>query len=1698
MRKQAIRTLAALMLCVTMVTPSIAEVMTFPGGIKIIGKEAFYGDESLDQAVLPNGVERIERKAFANSGLTEINLPRSLKYIAGNALDPGVRVTAEKNTYAYNWAVEEGFIKEEDSDFFTGVTAYSSTEILVYSELPEGWWINRVLASQTGNIEDAEEHGFEAFMPDGIYDEDRPLISGGYRPGTYYIWMQVNDEDGNILTSEPHKVTLHNEENQAPAAPSVAFRYEKYGDDVMCILEWSPVANATSYCVYYEPKASEGYHYYLCGSNNVYGGKYQISTYLDNYRFGVIGDRYYISAINGAGESPKAGPYTVTDHSNQNGISATFTTHELTIHPGESVPLPGEIKASAGYVDGVYVTVRAYSSEHPGYYADTMYSYGHYASYKFNSMTLNNFKLQKKNALAKAGTYTVCVWGSATACATKLLDTLTVHVEGTSTALSGSVKTEASAPLKNVTVTAVNKDDENDVRIAYTDDLGQWSMEVDRNASYWVNYAHPGYEFGGTYYCEGGEVLTAIGKLDGDPEEDDRIQVTLGSNTIWVGEAMSAEVTAIGATAVRLVVDGISYDEYAVTDNHVHVERIINKGGERRVQFQAMIDGDWSIISAAKTLTVNAKDQLTKPQFSVECSGYTGDSVKLHITTVTNATAYMIRIVQGENNNLLYQKKISAAELATGNGTAEIEKDVFLTEGTYCASVIATGNQYSQNDAQVYFSIQPREYTVGLTLIDPPAGNEYAPGETVRVRLTQTGGGYAGIKVMNGSDEPRYYPADGNHLTTAMNGEYEITPDQAGEYSVIASVYAIDTPPEANTAQATCEMIQFSVTGPAITRSIQVGQATGNYTWIDDKNANKAYVYVNSVVGKVKVTENGVETSRTRANGENPVPVDLPSTTAGYHKITVSATANESGGEAASLDKEFYYVITQNTPYTVYPVEAGLILKSSPIKGQDVTEVQGGEWIEPLKVIALGDDWIRVETINGKKGFIKASKTTTQIPAQANGQVEILSPVAGEKLNCDPATPAAIIWRSGVAGIEWASAKLYDIDNKTTQMVTMQGLYTSSLDLSDVTPGNYRLSVVVSYRDASGKQAMKESAGVECQIGDFNQVTVDEKTYKDWFFKTIYTPYSFYMDRFHNRIKGNSVSTMEACDSIHGLLSGGYVFNGCPIPLFSNTTVTTYTDLDEDERKKIDLIVVGDMVKDDAEKRYIAVKGDMTNINDLIMQKTEAGISEARIQANFDLFSAGAEAIKLTLKTKSAMKKAKLIQDDSKALEIWKKFQDKFDDWVDMIYDSAGIVVLDLAKQYDAVLICDAYKKEYTSSVRTASSIYIDALETTIFGGVGMSSKKAEKNMDRLEISAKRYIDACRRFQALDDSTLEQYAADELLEYSEGKYTPDIIDQYGDDFWGFVIDYISNGENWTPIITNLIQTIIKLKCEKSMKILIKEYTNLDDKAAGTVLNQDVPKVLEVLIKYDPNASFPLQLDFDAAVNTLLNRLKIRGVTIASETCVLLLVAMLSKLADSPALTKLQDNEIVKKLMKSKMTIDKSVLGPVTSVVASVGSSAWKLGAKIDKSIMSAMELKAQMRGKTAFETYAGYLSDTYAYNLRFASIHGLINTASTTYEWNQLQGKTIKELETMRQAMITFANSDEILLDYLLSMRNFNDKGGWKFVLKKEINGSDVTFGQADYPSEQAIRSEMSTIREYRENLMNVPAEIKTIINGAK
>ena len=109
---------AGLTVCVAYAS---ASTLTLPPETTLIDEEAFYGDTSLDEVIIPEGVEIIGAKAFAESSVKSITFPESLNTIGEGAFD-GTNiqtVNAPEGSYAKQWVASHKLIHPNDPSDFT-------------------------------------------------------------------------------------------------------------------------------------------------------------------------------------------------------------------------------------------------------------------------------------------------------------------------------------------------------------------------------------------------------------------------------------------------------------------------------------------------------------------------------------------------------------------------------------------------------------------------------------------------------------------------------------------------------------------------------------------------------------------------------------------------------------------------------------------------------------------------------------------------------------------------------------------------------------------------------------------------------------------------------------------------------------------------------------------------------------------------------------------------------------------------------------------------------------------------------------------------------------------------------------------------------------------------------------------------------------------------------------------------------------------------------------------------------------------------------------------------------------------------------------------------------------------------------------------------------------------------------------------
>jgi len=122
--KGNLRRLLAIFLVLMLLSADVCAIaeavvtLTLPSSLQIIEEEAFAGNTSIEKVIVPDGTTEIRSRAFADSSMTELELPDSLTFIAEDAFEGcgEFALTVPENCYAYDRCVELGLIKSDEPD----------------------------------------------------------------------------------------------------------------------------------------------------------------------------------------------------------------------------------------------------------------------------------------------------------------------------------------------------------------------------------------------------------------------------------------------------------------------------------------------------------------------------------------------------------------------------------------------------------------------------------------------------------------------------------------------------------------------------------------------------------------------------------------------------------------------------------------------------------------------------------------------------------------------------------------------------------------------------------------------------------------------------------------------------------------------------------------------------------------------------------------------------------------------------------------------------------------------------------------------------------------------------------------------------------------------------------------------------------------------------------------------------------------------------------------------------------------------------------------------------------------------------------------------------------------------------------------------------------------------------------------------
>lgn len=313
------RVLAIVMTLVILCNSGALAEFRLPAGLKAIEDEAFMGDTSLDEVVLPEGLISIGSKAFKDSSVKRMYLPASLTEIAEDAFDGvdalvgwGPDGTAASSFFDSRSNLT--FEREEVTGYIRSIIPTSSTGFTVSFFVPEE------MASQVSylqfTVKDAENKTVEEnFMMIDDINESYNTEYEGILPGNYTAYVELLSSDYKTVDSSEKSFTLINHETTLPETPVVQFSVKTYSSSKIASFDWKTWAsekerNVTSYVIRVVEKNADGTTYYesrhgVSGTRLSYG--LGSSSYNNRKVF------FYVIAMNGMGESEPAGPFIMNN-----------------------------------------------------------------------------------------------------------------------------------------------------------------------------------------------------------------------------------------------------------------------------------------------------------------------------------------------------------------------------------------------------------------------------------------------------------------------------------------------------------------------------------------------------------------------------------------------------------------------------------------------------------------------------------------------------------------------------------------------------------------------------------------------------------------------------------------------------------------------------------------------------------------------------------------------------------------------------------------------------------------------------------------------------------------------------------------------------------------------------------------------------------------------------------------------------------------------------------------------------------------------------------------------------------------------------------------------------------------------------------------------------------------------------------------
>ena len=330
--QKAISFLLAATMLLSLGGVAYAETLTLPASTRTIEEEAFAGDSSLDEVVVPEGATSIGKRAFADSGLKRIDIPGTVTEIADDAFDgvSDLTIHALAGTYAVDYARAHRITL--DSNLDPGVTATASAvgytrEDREYSR--NNYWKYRVPIGEsiTFTIDAMAEIGKLHYIwsVDGVPDAEATGCEYSLTADHFHaVEGSVSDDYGNSVlftfdVCPDTNLTAHTQNYQSRYLVAAGqtqklyvltdcdfepltyqwYRMERQGDSI----EYRKIDGATQ--ATYETAPVNGYTEYEFRVTDIYGNmeSVRMEVSIDSHlRVNRVGDNGYQVYAPGPGE----------------------------------------------------------------------------------------------------------------------------------------------------------------------------------------------------------------------------------------------------------------------------------------------------------------------------------------------------------------------------------------------------------------------------------------------------------------------------------------------------------------------------------------------------------------------------------------------------------------------------------------------------------------------------------------------------------------------------------------------------------------------------------------------------------------------------------------------------------------------------------------------------------------------------------------------------------------------------------------------------------------------------------------------------------------------------------------------------------------------------------------------------------------------------------------------------------------------------------------------------------------------------------------------------------------------------------------------------------------------------------------------------------------------------------------------------